>query len=142
VRIEDAQKKRVKEETIKLMPGRTVEVTFQVETTGIYTVKILDTNHTPQTSRTVEIRETNIEFQHAARDMKNLRQWASLTGGIAVKVEDCDAGELVAQIKAQAERPSRGRHRRMPVGVNHWVMIALLVCLCAEWALRKRRELP
>jgi len=120
-----------------------VEVRFQAETAGIYTVKVLEANHTPQASRTVEIREANIEFQHAVRDMENLRQWASLTGGIAVKVEDCDdAGELVAQIKAQAERPSRARHSRMPVGVNYWVLIILLACLCAEWALRKRWGLP
>ena len=143
VQIEDAQKKRVKEETIELASGRSVEVRFQAETAGIYTVKVLEANHTPQAGRTVEIREANIEFQHAARDMENLRQWASLTGGIAVKVEDCDdAGKLVAQIKVQAERPSRGRHSRMPVGVNHWVLIVLLACFCAEWALRKRWGLP
>ena len=143
VRIEDAQKKRIMEATIELAPSRSIEVRFQVETPGTYTVQVLEPNHTPQASRTVEIREVNMEFQDAARDMENLRQWASLTGGIAVKVEDCDdAGQLIEQIKAQAERPSRGRHSRMPVGMNHWILIALLACLCGEWALRKRWRLP
>lgn len=143
VRIEDAEKKCVREERIELAPGRSVEVRFQVETAGVYTVNVGDENHTPQSSRTVEIREANIEFQHAARDMESLRQWADLTGGIAVKVEDCDdVGQLIARIKAQAEPARRTRESRVPAGVNHWVLIVLLVCLCAEWGLRKRRGLP
>ena len=45
-----------------------------------------------------------MEFQRAARNMEGLRQWAGLTGGVAVKAEDCDdAGQLIAQIKAQVE---------------------------------------
>ena len=139
VQIEDGHKKRIKAETIELAPGRSVEVTFKAETTGICTVKVLDANHAAQASRSVEIREANIEFQHAARNMESLRQWASLTGGVAVKAEDCDdAGQLIAQFKARAERPSRASDSRMPVGVNHWVLIVLLACLCAEWSLRKQ----
>ncbi len=142
VQIENDQNKRIKEETIELAPGRSVEVTFKTDTTGMCTVKVLDADHTALASRSVEIRQANMEFQHAARNMKSLRQWASLTGGVAVKAEDCDdAGELIAQVKAQAERPSRASDSRMPAGVNHWVLIVLLVCLCAEWALRKRRGL-
>lgn len=143
VRIEDAEKRQVKEHAVSIAPDRAVEVTFRVPASGAYSVSVIGADGVLQATRTVEIREANIEFQRTARDMENLRQWASLTGGIAVKAEDCDdAGELVAQIRTQAKRPSRGRHSGMPVGVNHWVLTALLLCLCAEWALRKRRGLP
>ncbi|UCE49064.1 MAG: hypothetical protein JSW47_02765 [Phycisphaerales bacterium] len=139
VQIEDDQKKLIKDEKIELVPGQSVEVTFKTDTAGICTVKVLSANRTALASRSVEIRQVNMEFQHAGRNMERLRQWANLTGGVAVKAEHCDnAGELIAQVKAQAEQPSRASDSRIPAGVNHWVLITLLACLCGEWALRKR----
>jgi uncharacterized membrane protein len=143
VRIEDAERKLVKEQAIKLAPVRPVEVTFQVATAGVYTITVLDPSGGPQASRTIEIRDVSIEFQRAARDMETLRQWAGVTGGIAVKAEDCsDAGDLVARIKAQAAHPPRQSQTPLPAGVNRWVLALLLACLCAEWGFRKRWGLP
>lgn len=143
VRIEDAEKRQVEEHAVSIAPDRAVEVTFRVPTSGDYSVSVIGADGVLQATRTVEIREANIEFRRTARDMENLRQWASLTGGIAVRAEDChDAEKLLARITTKTEHPLPGTDRRMPIGLNHWVLSALLACLCAEWVLRKRWELP
>jgi hypothetical protein len=118
-------------------------VTFRVPASGAYSVSVIGADGVLLATRAVEIREANIEFQRMARDMKNLGQWASLTGGIAVRAEDCqDAVKLLARITTQTKHPLPGTDRRMPIGPNHWVLSALLACLCAEWVLRKHWELP
>jgi hypothetical protein len=61
---------------------------------------------------------------------------------MAVRSEDCsDAGKLIREIKARAERPRQDVFHCRPVGVNGWLLAVLAGCLCAEWSLRKRWEL-
>jgi hypothetical protein len=93
----------------------------------------------PIATRPIEIRDINVEFQDTARNMETLQQWASISDGLAVKVEDCrDAADLVAQIKAKIEQVRHGKPMRQPIGVNGWLMTLVLACLGAEWLLRKR----
>ena len=71
--------------------------------------------------------------------MENLQQWAALSDGLAVKVEDCRGGsDLVSQIKSKVEQARRAKVLRVPVGVNAWVLTLLLGSLGGEWVLRKR----
>jgi hypothetical protein len=84
----------------------------------------------------------NIEFQNTARNMETLRQWASVSDGLAMKVEDCgDAAHLVRQIKAKIEEVRHGKQMRQPVGMNGWVLAIIAGSLAAEWCLRKRWSL-
>jgi len=74
--------------------------------------------------------------------MEILRQWASLSDGLALKVEDCpDASEMVSQIKAKVEQVRHGKPVRRPVGANGWMLSFVLACLGAEWVLRKQWRL-
>jgi hypothetical protein len=105
----------------------------------VYTVTVLDPLKVPIATRPIEIRDVNIEFQNTARDMETLRQWASVSDGLAVKVEDCpNATDLVTQIKAKIEEVRHGKPIRRPAGLNVWMLGLVLGCLGAEWLFRKR----
>jgi hypothetical protein len=139
VRVENSQKKVVKEQAVELQPRRPVDLSFRADKADIFTISVLDANKVPVATRPVEIKEINAEFLNTARDMENLRQWAALSDGLAVKVEDCrDPAELVREIKAKVEQARRNKLLRVPVGMNGWVLAGLLGCLCPEWLLRKK----
>jgi uncharacterized membrane protein len=139
VRVEDGQKKILHEDTVELEAGRPVEFRFRADKADVYTVIVSDAMKVPIGTRSVEIRDVNVEFQETARNMETLQQWASVSDGLAVKVEDCrDAADLVSQIKSKIEQVRHGKPMRQPVGVNGWLMTLVLGCLGGEWLLRKR----
>jgi uncharacterized membrane protein len=139
VRVEDGQKKVLHEEAVELETGRPVDFRFHADKPDIYTVTVSDLMKVPITTRPIEIRDVNVEFQETARNMETLQQWASISDGLAVKVEDCrDAADLVAQIKAKIEQVRHGKQMRRPTGVNGWLLTLVLGCLGSEWLLRKR----
>lgn len=138
VRVDDDQKQTVQEQQLDLPPARPVELTFRAERAGLYTVSVLDAQKQPVSARAIEIREVNVELQNTARNMENLQQWAGLSDGLAVKVEDCpDGRDLVSQIKSKVELARRTKVVRVPLGLNAWVLTLLLGCLGGEWLLRK-----
>jgi len=142
VRVEDGKKKLLQEEALELEPLHPVEFKFHAETPQVYTVTVADALNVPLASRPVEIRDVNVEFQTTARNMETLRQWASVSDGLAFKVEECpDAADLVAQIKAKVEEVRRGKQVQRIIGVNGWVLALVLACLSGEWLLRKKWEL-
>jgi uncharacterized membrane protein len=139
VRVEDGQKKTLHEETVELESLRPVDFKFHAAKADIYNVMVSDSLKTPIATRPVEIRDVNIEFQNTARNMETLRQWASVSDGLAMKVEDCsDAANLVRQIKAKIEEVRHGKQMRQPVGMNGWILALIAGSLAAEWCLRKR----
>jgi hypothetical protein len=142
VRVEDGRRKLLREEALELQAARPVDFKFRAETADTYTVSVLDAAKALVAARPIEIREVNVEFQDTARNMETLRQWAALSDGLAMKVEDCrDPGEIASQIKARLEAVRRQRETRQPVGVNAWVLALALGCLGGEWILRKRWRL-
>jgi hypothetical protein len=139
VRVEDGSKKLLQEDAVELEPLHPVDFKFHAEKPDVYTVTVTDALKVPIASRPIEIRAVNVEFQNTARDMETLRQWASVSEGLAFKVEECpDATDLVAQIKAKVEEVRQGKQMRRIIGVNGWVLAFVLGCLGAEWLLRKR----
>jgi uncharacterized membrane protein len=139
VRVEDGQKNVLHEERVELETGRPVDFRFHVDKADIYTVTVSDAMKVPIATRPIEIRDVNVEFQETARNMETLQQWASISDGLAMKVEDCrDAGDLVSQIKAKIEQVRHGKQMRRPAGVNGWLLTLVVACLGAEWLLRKR----
>jgi len=139
VRAEDSLKTLLQEESVDLEPLRPADFKFHAEKAGIYTVTVLDPNRIPITSKPIEIRDINVEFLNTGRDMESLRQWAGVSDGLAVKMEECpNAGDLVAQIKAKIELVRQDKQMRHPIGINAWVLSLVVGCLSMEWALRKR----
>jgi hypothetical protein len=139
VRAENSQKELLREEAVELETLRPVDFTFHASKPDVYTITVTDPLKLPIATRPIEIRDVNVELQTTARNMETLRQWAAISDGMAVKAEDCpDAGDLVNQIKAKIEQVRRGKQVRRPMGVNGWVLAALLGCLGGEWFLRKK----
>src|SRR5439155_10304407 len=121
VRVEDSQKVTLHEESLELKPLHPVDFKFHAEKPGVYTVTVSDALKIPVATRPIEIRDVNVEFQDTARNMETLRQWASVSDGLAMKVEDCgNAGDVVAQIKAKIEQVRHGKPMRRPIGINGW----------------------
>ena len=95
-----ARKKVLHEEAVELEPLRPVD--FQVSCRKGRGLHHHRHRHlkVPLSTRPVEIRDINVEFQNTARNMETLRQWASVSDGLAFKAEECpDASELVARIQ-------------------------------------------
>lgn len=141
LRVRGPSGKFVLEEKVSLVPLRPVPIRFRAREEGIYTVEAADRRGVTLASQPVEIRDVDRELERTARDMENLRQWAGISGGLAVPAEECaDPGQLVARLKKQVER-APARARRQPVGMNGWGLAWVLAWLCGEWALRRRWEL-
>ncbi|HEY5915226.1 MAG TPA: vWA domain-containing protein [Verrucomicrobiae bacterium] len=139
VRVENGRKQLLHEEAIELEPLHPVDFKFRAEKPDVYLVTVTDLIKVPLASRSIEIRDVNVEFQNTARNMESLRQWASVSDGLAFKVEECpDATDLVARIKAKIEEVRRGKQMRRTFGVNGWTMLLVLGLLGGEYVLRKR----
>jgi uncharacterized membrane protein len=142
VRVEDGRKQLLQEAEVELEPLHPVDFKFHAEKADVYTVTVTDAQKVPVATRPVEIRDLNIEFQTTGRNMESLRQWASVSDGLAFKVEDCpNPNDLVAQIKAKIEQVRHGKQMRRPIGVNGWVLALVAGCLGGEWLLRKKWNL-
>jgi uncharacterized membrane protein len=141
-RVEDSRKRLLQEEAVELEPLHPVDFRFRAEKPDVYTVTVTDPLRVPVSSRPIEIRDMNVEFQNTSRSMETLKQWAAVSDGVAFKVEECPAAtDLVAQIKAKIEEIRHGKQVRRIIGVNGWVLTAVLGCLAADWFLRKRWSL-
>jgi hypothetical protein len=139
LQVTDADKKTVADHALVLAPGQSAEATFRVAEPGLYQLSVLDRSGAVSAHRSLDIREIDNELEYTARDMENLRQWAHLSGGVALRFEDCEsASQLVERIRASGEQPLRRLPIRRPLGINGWVLGMLLGCLCTEWAARKR----
>jgi uncharacterized membrane protein len=137
VRVRDAAGAVLMEQKTRLLPGRPVGVTFRAGGEGVHVVEVSDARGAGVARHTLDVREVDREMERTGRDMDNLTQWASVSGGLALREEECtDAAGLAARVKAQVEQ--RRRSRRVPYGVNGGVLAGLLGALCAEWALRRR----
>ncbi|MDB6065870.1 MAG: hypothetical protein JWR26_2078 [Pedosphaera sp.] len=142
-RVEDAQTNFVAEQMLELEAAHPHDFKFRAEKAGVYKVTVLDMQKAPVASRSIEIRDINVEFQDTARNMETLKQWAAASDGLALKLEDCRGGsDLVKQIKARVEQAQRTKLVREPAGMNGWMLALLLGCLGGEWMLRKRWGMP
>ncbi len=140
--VEDESKAVVASQALELPPGRLVASSFHPAAEGLFTLKVLDAYQAVVASRTVDIRDLHPELQQTGRNMEILAQWAHASGGLAVKAEECgNPAALVAQIKAKVEQVRRTHPVREPIGVNAWMMLAVLGSLGTEWCLRKKWNL-
>ncbi|MCA9072956.1 MAG: hypothetical protein KDA84_28730, partial [Planctomycetaceae bacterium] len=139
LRVMDEKQQLLTEEPLILKPGQSRELSFHPKTAGFYTVTVLDRNDVPLAQRSVEIQEIAKEFLQTACNMDNLKQWANLSGGLAIKAEDCqNFGEVLAQWNEETSDTPQPPRLVKPAGINGWMMAALVGCFCAEWILRKR----
>ncbi len=138
VRVENDRKDLLLTQTLDLEAGHAHDLKFRAEKAGSYTVTVLNAQKVPVGTRTIEIRGVNVEFQNTGRDMESLKQWASVSDGLALKVEECPNGsELVRQIKDRVQQAQHSKSIHQPAGMSGWTLLTLLGCLGSEWILRK-----
>jgi hypothetical protein len=137
VRVRDPKGALLMEQKATLLPGRPVGIAFRAGGEGVHVVEVVDARGAGVARHTLEVREADRELGRTGRDMENLTQWAGLSGGLALREEECtDAASLAGRVKAQVEE--RRRTRRVPFGMGGGVLATLLAALCGEWALRRR----
>ena len=142
IRIADPEQQTVREQEVDLAPGRPVEVEFQATSEGLWTVSVVDAQGIVRQTQSIEIRQIDVEMERTGRDLENLRQWAGLSGGLALPLDGpVDTEALITAIKQRSEALRKERERRRPLGLDGWVLAFLLACLGGEWLLRKRWDL-
>jgi uncharacterized membrane protein len=139
VRVEAPDRTSLLDQSLELAPLRPVEVTFRAPRAGVYAVTVRDERDATVATRAVEVRDVNREMLRTGRDLETLRQWARLSQGFALPAEECADGlGLVSRLRKQTEEQRAGRSRRVPVGLDGWMLAALLGSLGGEWLLRRR----
>lgn len=142
LRVTDDQQQQISKQRLRLLPGKFEELQFRAGQEGLYTATVLDNNGIVQATRSIDLQETLAEMVQTSRDMEHLRQWANLSGGFAVPVEECvDCDEIVEKLTQAVSAPRNGPPRIAPAGMNGWMLTLLLGCVCGEWLLRKRWNL-
>jgi len=137
--VRDKDRNVLRDETVELEPLHPIDMSFHAAKAGVYTVSVSDAMKVPASSRQIEIHDLNLEFQDTARNMETLRQWASVSDGLALKAEDCpDAADLVRSITSKIEDSKKNKQNRHPIGLNGWVLTFVVGTLGAEWLLRKK----
>jgi hypothetical protein len=139
VSVTDPNGRVVLDQKTELLPQRPVRLAFRAEKPGVYLAMVQNSSGVQVTSRTIDLQDVNVEMEKTARDMENLRQWAGLTNGLAMRIEDCrDAEELIQKIKRAIDAAKSANRSVTPAGLNAWMLTALLLALCGEWMLRRR----
>ena len=143
ITVRDPAGQAVLDQKCELSPARPMNFSFHTETEGVYVASVQDAQGVEVVTRSIELRSGNMELERTARDMENLRQWANLSGGTALRLEDCDDGDGIVKAIRHAIEKSDSPHKKVaPAGLNPWVLAALLLSLAAEWILRRKWGLP
>lgn len=128
----------VLERELRLGPGRMEALEFESKIEGLYRVRVLGGLGRELASRSLEVKDRNPELQRSVRDMECLHQWAGMTRGVALKVEECEDRTFLQRILERV-RAARDAHRtRVPLGLNAWVLGVILGTLSLEWILRRK----
>jgi hypothetical protein len=112
------------------------------ENEGLYSIVIRDNEQREVAERNLQLADNRVELEHTGRDMENLKQWASLTGGQAMTEEDAQNTDLLSlNIQKAMQLAEKSSGTRTPWGLNEWMLLLLVACLAGEWLLRKRWNL-
>lgn len=141
--VHDPGGQAVFDQKCELVPSRPVDLAFHPEKEGVYIASVMDPTGTELATRSLDLRVGRVELEKTARDMDNLRQWANLSGGAALRLEDCTDGDgIIKAIRGAIEKSGAPRKMAAPAGLNPWVLTVLLLSLGAEWILRRKWGLP
>jgi uncharacterized membrane protein len=142
VSVTGPDQKEIAHNTLELPPNQSVPMNVHAEAEGLYSIVIRDSAQREVAERNLQLADNRIELEHTGRDMENLKQWASLTGGQALTEEDAqDTDALSLNIQKAMQLAEKSSGSRTPWGLNGWMLALLLACLAGEWMLRKRWNL-
>jgi uncharacterized membrane protein len=140
--VKGPDQKEIMRRSLELPAGQDIPLSFHAEKEGFYSIVILDPHNVDIAERSVQLVSSKLELDRTGRDMDNLRQWSALTQGAAFAEEDLrDIAPLITAIHRQMQMAEQENTSRMPLGLDGRILAVLLVCLGAEWLLRKRWNL-
>ncbi|HEX4140477.1 MAG TPA: hypothetical protein VHY09_09035, partial [Candidatus Methylacidiphilales bacterium] len=142
VSVTGPDQKEIAHNNLELPPNQSVPMNVHAENEGLYSIVIRDSAQREVAERNLQLADNRIELEHTGRDMENLKQWASLTGGQALTEEDAqNADALSLNIQKAMQLAEKSSGTRTPWGLSGWMLLLLLACLAGEWLLRKRWNL-
>ncbi len=113
--VHDPGGQAVFDQKCELVPSRPVDLSFHPEKEGVYIAGVMDSAGTELATRSIDLRTGRVELEKTARDMENLRQWANLSGGAALRLEDCaDGGAIMKAIKSSHRKIRRATQDDRP----------------------------
>jgi uncharacterized membrane protein len=137
--VESLDQQSLSEQAVELGSEQPREVRFRVAEPGTYTLRVVNSAGTLQGTRTVELKDLEIEFALPERNLGALRQWAGISSGIALAAEACrDPTQLLELLQQWDTNQVPQQPRRQPAGIHWSTLLLLLGCLAADWGLRKR----
>ena len=91
---------------LDLQPGRLATTRFQADTSGMYTASLLGSGDTILASHDIQVRDIAAELVSTARNMELLRQFAAVSGGMAIEAEKSDSlNDFLREFLQQDEQP-------------------------------------
>ena len=128
--------------TIRLEPGRPASTSFMADESGLYSASLELNDGTPLASRDIQVAEVATELVSTSRNMELLRQFAAVSGGLAIEVEKTDElGNALREFLQPDEQSETQRTYILPAGINGWMLALLLGCLSLDWLCRKRWQM-
>ena len=138
MRVQDPQQRDVLDLPIELETGRQITTTFPVDTSGLFTATLLGAGDRILASCEISVQERTAELASTSRDMETLRQFAGISGGMALEAESSnDVPELLKEYLHPEEPPKVELSYALPAGINAWMLAFLIACISAEWLCRK-----
>lgn len=142
VSVTGPDQKEIARNNLELPPNQSVPMNVHAENEGLYSIVVRDSAQREVAERNLQLANNRVELEHTGRDMENLRQWASLTGGEALTEEDAQNTDALAlAVQKQIQLAENAGSSRTPWGLNGGMLALLLACLAGEWLLRKRWNL-
>ncbi len=137
--VQDSQRRTVLDESMELEAGQRTTSTFTADASGTFTATLRGDGSSIVANRMFEVRDAAVELATTARDMETLRQFAAVSGGVAVEAENCgDLADRLQEYLRPEEPPHQDVAYALPAGTNGWILTLLIACICSEWICRKR----
>jgi hypothetical protein len=139
LRVHDPQQRPILELPIELETDRQVTATFTADTSGLYSATLLGVGEQILASREINVQDRTAELASTSRNMETLRQFAGISGGVALEFESSgDIAQRLQDYLHPDQPPKLELTYALPAGINAWTLAVLLACISAEWFLRKQ----
>lgn len=127
---------------VTIEPGRPTSTRFLATESGMYNASLQLNDGSLLASRDIQVREIAAELVSTSRKMELLRQFAAVTGGVAMEVEKTDVLlDALSRYLHPEEEFETERTYMLPAGMNAWILGLLLGCLSLDWLFRKRWQM-
>jgi hypothetical protein len=139
VSVHDPSGEKVVEHQIALAGGDSATIRFPARDEGVYQVQVEWPGAARPVVEPIEIGKTNPELEQTARDLRTLEQWARVSDGFIIPIEEIDdVDTILDRLRERAEARRRQERHVEPAGLEPLVLATLIAAMAAEAWLRIR----